>query len=409
MHDQPIERGACIARIGYDAAQAILALHASPLGIERLGLADGAGRVLAEPVVARIDSPRRDCAAMDGYAVRTVDLRQLASFNLIGSAFPGTREAGTIGPGETMRIMTGAPLPIGADRVVVTERSQRIGSQVRLAGDVADRSHVRRRGSDFAAGTALLPQGQVLDPFAITSAAAADVVEVVVFRRPRVAILVTGDELVPAGAAAAGPYLVPDSLSIALGAFAERWGAASVVTARVGDDAAAIRSASQSIAENADVLVVTGGASRGDADHCRAALAALGLEMAFADLAIKPGKPAWFGRIGALHVLGLPGNPTAALTVARLFLAPLLAGLGGRPISGAVDCYQMILSAPAPVNGDREAFLCGSIERSGVQVLDRQSASSQAQLVRTQCLIRRQPGAAPLGVGSLVDVLRLYP
>ncbi len=398
---------ACAATLDFDAAQAILAAHALPLGSETVPLADAAGRVLAEPVVARIAAPRWDCAAMDGFAVRSADLASDLPLRMVGTRHAGATPGGWIAPGEAMRVMTGAPLPEGADRVVMIERSHVVGAQVRLPPRETHRPHVRRLGEDFAAGTPILPRGALLDPGALVAAAAADAGEVQVWRRPRVRLLATGDELAAPGIAITPTNAIPDSLSIALAAFARNWGADIVATERAADDPTAIRAAARAALGDADLFVIAGGASRGDRDHCRAALTAMGLEIGFADIAIKPGKPVWFGRLGSLAVLGLPGNPTAALTVGRLFLAPLLAGLGGRQPCDALDWEMRPLAAQVAANGDREAFLCAARAAGGVQLLDRQSASGQAMLARTRFLLRRPICAPALPKGAPVPVLAL--
>ena len=231
--------------------------------------------------------------------------------------------------------------------------------------------------------------------------------ELRVWRRPRVRLIATGDEIAAPGTAAALPHAIPDSLSIALAAFARNWGADIIATERAADDPAAIRAAARAALGDADLLVIAGGASRGDRDHCRAALAALGLDIAFADLTIKPGKPVWFGRLGSLVVLGLPGNPTAALTVARLFLAPLLAGMMGRQPSEALAWEPRPLSAPAPRNGDRDAFLCADMAQDGVRLLDRQSAAGQGMLAQARYLVHRPAHAPAIHAGTPVPVLAL--
>ena len=396
----------CAATMDHDAAQAILAMHALPIGTEEVALTAAPGRVLAEPVIARIDSPRRDCAAMDGYAVRSIDLAD-TPIRIVGSRFAGARDAGRVGAGETMRVMTGAPIPDGADCVIVAERSEQEGDHVLLQPAPGERAHIRLRGSDFQAGATLLPRGVMLDPFALVTAAAADVVAVRVWRSPRVRILATGDEIVPPGTALGNPHTIPDSLSIALCAFARQWGAGEISAERVADDPSAIRTVARAALAETDLLVIVGGASRGDRDHCRSALTAMGLEIAFADLAIKPGKPVWFGRLGRLAIMGLPGNPTAALTVARLFLAPLLAGLSGRSPSSAPNWRVASLAEGVPANGPREAFLCGAAEGESVRPLDRQLASGQALLARSQFLIRRPANAPALAAGAPVPILAL--
>ena len=397
----------CAATLDFDTAQAILAAHALPLGTEHLPLDAAAGRLLAAPVIARIDAPRRDCAAMDGYALRTADLLSGTPLRVTGTRYAGGEETGAIGPGDAIRVMTGAPLPEGADRVVMIERCDMTGDRLYATPYPGERAHVRPRASDFACGTPLLQSGARLDPFALVTAAAADVAAVTVWRRPRVRIVATGDEIAAPGSARTALHLIPDSLSLALAAFCNQWGAADIGRMRVPDDPAAIRSAALTALGDSDVLVLAGGAARGDRDHCRSALQPLGLDLAFADLAFNPGKPVWFGQLGALAVLGLPGNPTAALTVARLFLAPLLAGLGARAPASALRWRMRKVAAPVAANGPREAFLCASEENDLARVVDRQEASGQALLAHADLLVRRVANSPSIDAGTPVPTLSL--
>nr|WP_257215114.1 molybdopterin molybdotransferase MoeA [Sphingomonas sp. R-74633] len=390
----------------FDAALAILAAIARPLGTESVRLAKAGRRVLAEPVHAAIDIPARDLAAMDGFAVREADLAEgLRSFAVIAAAYPGASWAGTLGKGQAVRIMTGAPMPAGADRVLMRELVTTHDDAILLDGPLPAKPHVRTRGSDTMAGSALLPAGKLLDPRALVVAAAADADRLTVWRRPRVRVIATGDELVaPGSARAAGG--VPDSLSEAVLLMARQWGAAPMGAALVRDDPALLTTAAEDALETADVLVLCGGASRGDRDFAKAALAPLGLAPGFADVAIKPGKPVWFGSIGTKLVLGLPGNPTAAMTVARLFLAPLLTALGGRGVGAALPWQRAALSEDIPAAGDREAFLCAEWLDDGVRLLARQAASDQSMLARADALVRIPAHASAMPAGTPVELLR---
>lgn len=400
------ERVPCGAALRFDAAQAILAAVARPLGTERVSLSRAGRRVLAEPVRAAMDIPARDLSAMDGFAVREADLAVgRRRFAVIGAAYPGVPFHGAIAPGEAVRIMTGALMPAGADRVLMRELVSAEASIATLDGAVPAKPHVRLRGSDTMAGAVVLPAGKLLDPRALVVAAAADAAELTVWRAPRVRVIATGDELVPAGEAQASDG-IPDSLSEAVLLMARQWGARPLGAVQVRDDAALLAAAAEAALADADVLVLCGGASRGDRDFARSAILPLGLELLFADVAIKPGKPVWLGRIGTRLVLGLPGNPTAAMTVARLFLAPLLAGLGGRGVQAALRWESLPLTEDMEANGDREAFLCAERADAGVQVIAAQSASAQSMLARADMLVRRLPGDPALAVGSTVPFLR---
>lgn len=396
---------ACSASIDFDQAQAILASHAAPLGVERVPLAKAGRRVLAEPLFARIDGPRADTAAMDGYAVRRADLAAgQRRFRIGGASFAGAASDATLSTGEAIRIMTGATMPVGADTVVMLELVTLDGDTI-VVRQISGKSNVRLRATDFAQGAQVLAAGRAIDPRALVVAASADVDSLAVWRRPRVGCIASGDELAAPGTAAASKAMIPDCLSEAVLLMSHQWGGKPVGGVRVADDPAAMKTAAGELLERCDVLVMIGGASRGDRDFARAALAPLGLRLAFADVAIKPGRPVWYGRIGDRHVLGLPGNPTAAMTIARLFLAPLLSALGGRGATAGLRSETMPL-AKAVALGAREQFLCGCHEDGAVRVIDRQAASSQAMLARADLLVRLPPGSAVLAAGDSVATYR---
>ncbi|KTD99457.1 hypothetical protein ATE68_23175 [Sphingopyxis sp. H038] len=398
--------GACAASIDFDGALGIVAAHARPLGKQSVSLADAGGRYLAAPVFARIDGPRRDCAAMDGYAVRNADLKNGTTLlRSKGTSYAGGAEPGAISAGETWRVMTGAPLPHGSDRVVMIEHCRHRGDVVVLDAPPLGKPHVRKAGSDFLAGDALLAAGTRMTAARLVVAASADRSEVEVWRRPHILLVATGDEILAPGCASRMLNAIPDSLSLAIEHLCASAGADVVTALRLPDNERAIADALERAA--ADVVVIIGGASRGDRDFGRSALATLGLEVAFADVAIKPGKPVWYGRLGQTHVLGLPGNPTAAFTIASLFLAPLIAGLSGGKVSDALPWQLRHATRPIPANGPREAFLCASLSCEGAEICDRQDASGQATLALADCLVRRSADAPATNEGELVLVLPL--
>ena len=386
--------------LSFDEALAIVREAAKPLGTERIALAAAADRVLAAPVIARIDSPRSNVSTMDGYAVRDDDR---ARWRTIGSSYPGAPFAGQVGSGECVRIFTGAPVPQGLDRIVIQEMVETDGDLVRIGGPRSMGAHIRLRASDFAIGDALLPVGRRLDPRALVAVAGADRADVDVYRRPSVAFIGSGDELVEPGDALDRPGTIPDSLSLALSAWVTRWGGQSLGRNLVRDDEAAFTRAAQQALDRADLVIVTGGASVGEKDYAKSVFGALGLDLLFSKVAIKPGKPVWFGRIGQRLVLGLPGNPTSAMVTARLFLAPLLAGLCGE--DAALDWRRSTLRAPIEPCGDRETFVRGRLEPGGVLPLDDQVSGSQRALVDADALIRRRPGSPGARVGREVEIL----
>ncbi|SEH19248.1 molybdopterin molybdochelatase [Sphingopyxis sp. YR583] len=383
-----------------------MAAQAAPLGREFAALATVGGRRLAAPVVAGIDAPRRDCAAMDGYAVRSADLvAGITRFREAGTSFAGTATMGELRRGDAWRIMTGAALPDGADRVVMIERCQAWAEGIEVDADPAGKPHVRLQGSDFRAGDVLLHPGALLTPAALVAAAAADVGRVELWRQPNVLLLSTGDEIAAPGTARSRSHLVPDSLGAAIAHLCRSAGAVAPSLLRVGDAPDLIAGACA--ATDCDVIVVIGGASRGDRDHGRAALASIGLDMAFADVAMKPGKPAWYGRLDTRHVIGLPGNPTAALTVARLFLVPLITGLSGGNAKSALRWRMLGTRTPLQANGPRESFLCAEECIDGVAVFGDQDASGQRRLARSTSLVRRPANAPAIASGSQVPTLDL--
>ena len=377
-----------------------------PLGSERVTLANAANRVLAEAVIATKASPTRNLAAMDGYAIRNAPAGAgTISLRVVGQAAPACPYPGPIAAGDAVRIFTGAVVPEGADRVVPQELASCSGSHVAVPTRAGAARHVRERGSDFAAGTLLLPAGRLLDPRALLTAGAADAATLCVRRKPRFFTLATGDEVRRAGSEAPSVHSIPDSVSPAVVALGEAWGAESVGSAIVPDRIESIEQAACAAMRHADVLILTGGASVGDRDFSKAALASLGLSLVFSKVAMKPGKPIWYGRVKGVHVLGLPGNPTAALVTARLFLVPLLCGLLGRPANAALPWRPLALATPLAAGGDRETFLCGVAEGGTVRPIDRQDASGQASIAMANALIRGPANGPPRAMGGLAMVV----
>lgn len=384
-----------------DARGRILA-RAAALPSETVPLAQGDGRVLAETVTAVRDQPPFDASAMDGWAVRRADVGAAATLRIVGESAAGRGHAAPLQPGEAVRIFTGAPVPDGADLVVIQEEAAREGDHVRL-GPAAGGSHIRPRGGDFKAGAVLLEAGVRLDPWRLSLAAAAGRAQLPVARRPRVAVLATGEELAAPGDPA-GPFQIYESGSVGLLAMLTRWGAAPTRLAPTGDDEAAIAAAVADI--EADVIVTVGGASVGDYDLVKPALATLGLELDVETVNVRPGKPTWFGRLGdGRLVLGLPGNPASAFVCAELFLRPLVLAL-----QGATTPHRMTTAAlakPLPANGPREHWMRARLGPDGVSAFPDQDSSLVTVFAAADCLLRRLPGAEAAEVGDVVDVLRL--
>jgi molybdopterin molybdotransferase len=383
--------------IGFDEALALIAGAARPLGIETVPLAEAHGRVLAAPVVARIDHPPADVSAMDGYAVRYGDLP--GRLAVAGESVPGGL-VGDLPAGACVRIFTGAPVPRGADRIVIQEDVERDGG-VAVFGAAGPARHIRARGSDFAKGDVLLEPGRLLDPRALIAAAGADLAEVEVWRRPRLVIVATGDELTEPGAAA--PGTIPDSATFGVAALAAEWGAKLVARKRLKDALPALKRAAAEALAEADLVVVTGGASVGERDFAKAMFD--GLELIFSKVAIRPGKPVWLGRAGGKLVIGLPGNPTSAMVTARLLLAPLLAGLGGRAPADALRWRSAPLADGLGPCGGRETFVRAKNDGAAARPLPNQDSGAQKTLADAALLIRRRPGAPAAAAGETVEIL----
>lgn len=346
-----------MALMPVEEAIALVLAGASPLPAEFIPVATCHGRVLAADLAARRTQPPAAMSSMDGYAVRAVDVAAApVRLRLVGEAAAGHVMGRAVGPGEAARILTGGVLPGGTDTVVIQENVRRDGDAIIVEqGERAGR-HVRPAGLDFVEGTVGLPAGRILTTRDLALAAAMNHAVVPVRRRPRVAVLSTGDELVPPGTLP-GPGQIVSSNGAALAALARSEGAEAIdlgiVHDRLDVTVAAIRNARD---WGADVLVTTGGASVGDHDLVQAALAAEGMELAFWKVALRPGKPLMHGHLGATRVLGLPGNPVSAHVCALLFLVPLLRCLGDRGTNGehGLPVEEALLGRDLPGNDERQ-------------------------------------------------------
>jgi molybdopterin molybdotransferase len=391
--------------ITFDEAAALTLELAKPLGVETLPLGEVAGRVTAEAVTAVASSPRAAVSAMDGYAVRSGDVQGSALLKVIGQSFPGAGFDGQLGQGQTVRIFTGAPVPDGADRVVIQEVVRREGEQALVDGPPQGPAHIRAKGSDFKAGEVLVEKGRRLDPRAMVAAGAADRESIDVFLRPRVVVLGTGDELMEPGTAHLTRFGIPESVSHGVEALAAVWGATPVGRLRLTDNLDVLKAAAREALDMADVVIVTGGASVGERDFARAMFEDWGLRLVFSKVDIKPGKPVWLGRALGKLVVGLPGNPTSALVTARLFLAPLLSGLAGLNPKAALRWRTEGLAAELSATGERETFYRARRTEQGVETFSDQDSGSQKTLAMADLLIRRRPNTPALKAGEEVETL----
>lgn len=390
----------------FDEAIALLAQAALPLESESVPLEAAAGRFLAADLHARSDAPRHAVSAMDGYAVIEAATAPGQWFDVVGEARPGMPPAASLACGQAMRIFTGAALPQGADCVVMQEYAERDGERVRFGQGYGPARHVRSAGSDFRSGDLLLGKGTRLTPGAMVSAAAADLAEVRVHRRPRVAIIATGDELAAPGTAFAMPEALPESASYGVAALCEAMGGEVVLRLRGRDRLGELEQLAGQALAAADCVVVTGGASVGDHDLARPMFAGASMELVFAKVAIKPGKPVWLARAQGRMVIGLPGNPGSAMVTARLFLRPLLAAMQGGVIARELGFVPMPLAAPLGPTGSRETFYRASAGTDGLAPVSNQESGAQAPLAAADWLIHRHADATACTAGELVSALR---
>jgi len=386
--------------------------HASPLATETVPLADGYGRVLATDLSASRTQPPVDVSAMDGYAVRAADVKSAsARLRLIGEVAAGHPFEGTVGAGEAARIFTGGVVPPGADTIVIQENTTRDGDGVVVNQGSGPGRHIRRAGLDFAAGAVLLGKGRRLNDRDLALAAAMNHPALPVYRKPKLAVLATGDELVMPGAIP-GVGEIVYSNGYATMALARREGCEAIdlgiAPDRLPETIAAVRRARDA---GADILVTSGGASVGDYDLVQKALAAEGLALSFWKVALRPGRPMMHGRLGPMHVLGLPGNPVSSYVCGVLFLVPLI-----RRLTGRADCEprleQAVLGCDLPENDERADYLRATL-RAGPDGLlvatpcPVQDSSMLVPLARADCLLVREPYAPAAKARSPCSILKL--
>lgn len=392
-----------------DALERILSA-VEPTAVETIAIEAAYRRTLAQPLSALLTQPPFDASAMDGYAVRTDDIRRVpTTLALIGAAAAGHPFSGTVGAGQAVRIFTGAPVPAGADAIVIQEDADRDGATVHVRAADIDRSHIRTMGGDFKAGDLLLKAGRRLGAREMSLAAAMGHGTVPVRRRPHVAILCTGDELVPPGSKL-GPGQIIVSNHLGVAALVEGAGAEPRYLGIARDTPESLKEHLAG-AGDADVIVTIGGASVGDHDLVAPVLKGQGLDLAFWKIAIRPGKPLMFGRLGATRVLGLPGNPVSSLVCARVFLVPLIrALLGDQPEPERPS--DALAAVAIDANGPRQHYMrailqVGDDGLARVTPVRSQDSSLLSPLAEANCLIVRLPKAPPVAAGSPIPVLAL--
>jgi molybdopterin molybdotransferase len=395
--------------ISVEEARERIVAELQPTPAEIVALADAWARVTASPVIARLTQPPADVSAMDGYALRASDGTPGAALHVIGAAPAGHPFAGTVGPGQAVRLFTGSIVPDGADAILLQEDATATGTEVRVNEAVAAGRHIRRAGQDFSAGAAVVSAGRRLTARDIGLAAAANHPWLTVHRRPRVAILATGDEIAMPGEPIPAGGIV-SSNSHALAALVRAAGGESVVLPVAADTHEAVAAVADAV-HGMDMLVTTGGASVGDHDLVIDSLKTRGLKLNFWQIAMRPGKPLLFGTLGSIPVLGLPGNPVSALVCAILFLLPALSRLSGLP-AAAPPTVQAVAGAALRANDHRADHLraTAALDAHGrllATPFPVQDSAMLRRLALADALILRAPHAPALPEGSEVTVIRL--
>ncbi|MDE1991363.1 MAG: molybdopterin molybdotransferase MoeA [Rhizobiaceae bacterium] len=397
------------------SAQSRLLDSAKPLvRIENVSLDQADGRVLAKDLTARLTQPPFDSSAMDGYALRFEDAAEPgALLSVIGTSSAGHGFHGSVSTGEAVRIFTGAPVPAGADCVLLQEDAERLeDGRIRTTYPLRKGQHVRPRGQDFTEGETVLTAGTAMEFSRLTVAAAMNHPTVDVYRRPLVAILATGDELMPPGSMP-GPSQIIASNTFGVAALARRAGAHVLDLGIVPDDRDEITAAiGRAQVAKADVIVTLGGASVGDHDLVQATLVAAGMQLDFWRIAMRPGKPLMVGSLGDTHVLGLPGNPVSSLVCSLLFLEPLIRKLASLPQVGRE--IMAWAAVPLAANDQRQDYVRATLKKSTdgawlAEPFSKQDSSMMKVFSKSDCLIIRPPHAPELAAGSPCPVLLLRP
>lgn len=384
-------------------ARAALLDLISTLEVEHVPLAEAAGRVLAEPVSATRDQPPFDASAMDGYAVNATEVELHAMFKVVGEAAAGHGFSGKLGAGQAVRIFTGAPVPEGASFVVIQEDVDRKGALITIKDEPGSNPNIRARGRDFAVGQTIAAPRR-LRPTDIALLAAMNIASVPVYRRPVVALMSTGDELVMPGETP-GPDQIIVSNTFGLKAMLEAEGAEVRLLPIARDTEASLQMAF-SLTKDADLVVTIGGASVGDHDLVAGVAGSLGLERAFYKVAMRPGKPLMAGKFGTRAMIGLPGNPVSAMVCGRVFVTPMVRAMQGL-IQSAEGVQRAPLGIEMEANGPRQHYMRAQWRDDALVPFDSQDSSLLSVLAQAEALIVRPPHAPAAKAGDLVDYLTL--
>ncbi len=381
----------------------------APLELESLPLARSMGRILATPLSAKLNQPPFDASSMDGYAVRAQDVACVpATLTRIGEAPAGSAFSGRVGKGETVRIFTGGPVPEGADCVVIQENTTVDGDTITILESASKGNAIRPLGFDFKHGDVLLDAGCTISPVQIALAAAMNHDQLPVRKKPKVAIIATGDELVMAGQTPS-PHQIISSNGPGIFAAVEAFGGEAIDLGIASDTEASLTEAFAK-AEGADLLITLGGASVGDHDIVQDILKQQGVEIDFWRIAMRPGKPLMFGQRGSMRVLGLPGNPVSAMICAQIFVKPVIDAYLGRPHRQIP--FRVELGCDLPANDLRQEFMRASLSQKGDTMpvatpFRKQDSSLLSRLARADCLLIRPPHAPAAQKGDKADAISL--
>jgi len=387
--------------ITVDEARALVLELAPEMGVEQIPLAEAGGRVLAADLAADRDQPPFAASSMDGYAVKASEVEQHAMFKIIGEAVAGQRFEGSVGPGQAVRIFTGAPVPLGADFIVIQEDTQRRGDLLTITGEPGPKTNIRPAGVDFRAGdTVSAPR--CLNAKDLALLAAMNIASVPVKRRPQIALIATGNELVMPGESP-GPDQIIASNSFGLKALLEDAGAQVRMLPIARDTIKSLETALD-LARESDIVVTIGGASVGDYDLVAQASQGLGLQQSFYKVLMRPGKPLMAGRLGEAAMVGLPGNPVSAMVCGYVFLVPMVRRmLGLAPAEPEVK--QARLAKPLPANGPREHYMRAWLSDEGLSAFDDQDSSLLSVLAQSNALLLRPPHDPERASGEIVQYL----
>ena len=394
--------------LSVEEARSIILEDARQLGTKMVPLEDCAGYVAAMDIHARITQPPFSASAMDGYAVRFLDASKGATLNVIGEAPAGAPFVGSIEAGQAVRIFTGGVVPSSADHVVIQEDVTRDEAAIKINEAQSHPKNIRSAGVDFEKDDVLVNVGEVLHEIHGSILAAANIGLVPVVRRPKVALFSNGDELMEPGSALK-PGQIINSNHYALSQLIRLWGGEPTYLGCAADTEQSIRSMFLR-GQSADLIIPIGGASVGDYDFVKPAFRAEGGDIVFEKIAVRPGKPTWFGHMEEARIVGLPGNPASALVTAALFAQPLVRRLAGQGVESN-GFEKAILSEALKANGSREAYLRGELLADGskeiVTPVGNQDSSLLRPFARANVLIRRTIDAPALAAGDMVEIVRL--